>query len=282
MITLVLLILVTNSDGQTTVCDAIFPKPHLEATFGNPYSNRVTLSYAQKITHNYIANSSTQVDKEIGYFVFDAGSLFKYIYNIKSQVQDIQFLLGRDQNGTLTMIVVGLPYDHKTLLYYSDEKCTNCVLAMPLTGELTDEFETLDNNPNPPVTSATINVCTGVNFPVSNISGFSYFIPKENAAELITKYGKPAGKPTSFLFDAGMIADFLASTNNIQNVAAVFAKDGTSKTSVRLLLIGVDKAGNPLPLDIGGFSYALEHCYPCPEDCPGISPALEIRLLMSK
>ena len=269
---LVILLLASNmSFAQTTVCDATFPPPLIQTIYGKVYSNPISTAYAATIVKNYTGLAATaQVDNQIGFFIFDAGTLFKYLYNIKASVQDVQFLLGRDNTGALTVVIVGVDAQHKNLLYYNDAKCTNCVLAFPFAGDLVDPFENLTINPTPAAGTLNQKMCPGVIFPTSNIPAYSLFIPKEQAPAIIKAYvPTTATMPTSFLFDAGKLASYLASTSNIQNVALVFAKEGTSPTSIKMVVIGVDMNGKPIGMSVGGFTQALEHCYPCPADCPG-------------
>jgi len=272
---------------QTTICDATFPKPQVMAAYGKTYSNSISISYAQIIVSNYLSSpAKSQIDMQTGFFLFDAGTLFKFIYNINqanvigsaTPLQEMAFILGRDQTGSLTMIVAGYTANHNTPLYYNDQSITNAVLGNPLAGDLTDPFEKLSINANPSSLSLTQMICTGISFPASNLQTFSTFIPKANVPALISAYTippLPAGIPISFFFDAGMLASFLTTTG-IQNVATVFAREGNT---IKLVIIGVDNVGNPIGMNVGGFIYCLEHCYPCPADCPGVTPKIELEQL---
>ena len=269
---LIILLLASNmSFAQTTICDATFPAPMIQSQYGKVYSNPISTAYAATIVGNYTGLAATaQVDSQTGFFMFDAGTLFKYLYNIKASVQDVQFLLGRDNTGTLTVVIVGVDAAHQNLLYYNDAKCTNCVLASPFAGDLADPFEKLSINPTPTAVTLNQKICPGVSFPTSNIPGYSLFIPKAQAPAIIKAYvPSTATMPTSFLFDAGKLASYLSSTSNIQNVALVLAKEGTSPASIKMVVIGVDMNGKPIGMNVGGITEALEHCYPCPADCPG-------------
>jgi hypothetical protein len=257
--------------GQTTVgcSDLTFPDP-VVSTYYPIYSDTITQNQALELVNNYKYVTLAQVDASIGYFLFDAGSLLTYLQYLSlgqdgtsdNQIQDMLFVLGNNYSG-LTLTIAGVNTDMDNFIYYNG----GYVLSNPHPGSLQDNIEKIGNIPSPPSTSTSgpIDIC-GHYFQNSNLlSTESVFTRYQNAPTSITS---SSSEPvTSFLFDAGKLADYIYNTNGIQNVAVMFGMDG----SLRLLIMGIDKNGNPVYRQNGGVSYVLEHCYPCPADCPGVA-----------
>lgn len=266
--------------SQFQICDTIFPQPQpiIPGSSTVPYPNFST--YIERNAANYMITRYDQnrVFSDIKYFLFDAGTLLKYLYIYGNKLQYVQFFLSRDlttsHNATINVIGVDKQFNH----IYLDEGV--------LTGSLACNLFSITNTCNARSYNFEMNntiyegpiqgfrFCDGDKlFPysrdISAYSGkpYSIYVTKNTSTQMIHQYSDnaPTGSVTSFIFDAGTLAKFIYNLNGVQDIEIKLCRDPDASDGLRVVISGIDSQGRHVYYSGG---QVLEHCYPCPNECP--------------